>query len=110
MIALGPRARALEASYRLGDKSAKRELDEMNDNTTFAWVATVISTAVVLVAVSAIQACRSHESEKVRHGAELRLQYVRSCRMTPDEAERVVPGADSALTSRPVVEAQEPAK
>lgn len=83
---------ALRAAALLGDRSAARELEEMQENTLWA-ILTICGTIVVVVAtvclthgcdVDSVNTERSNQRRQ-----ELRLKYIEQCKMTPDEVIKV---------------------
>jgi len=91
------RWRALQAAAILGDRVAKRELEQMSENFYITTAITVVSVCIVVVIGLGLGHCNTtsaHEADRQsqleEHAQKLRLEYVRKC-VPPDMAERLAP-------------------
>ena len=106
-----PRA-ALKAAALLGDKAAIRELEIMSNNLKWVTIVFVVVAGMTTAGFFSWQGCVSNTAKqedrrmvetkaeidlklkRLQEAAALRTRYVTSCRMTPDQAELVLPDDD----------------
>ncbi len=113
--------KALQASALLGDKRAIQELQRMSDNLKWTSIVFLVVTGMTTAGFFSWQGCVSNTSKtedrrmvetkaeinlklkRLQEAAALRTRYVTSCKMTPDQAEAVVPDDDPPAPVIPVV-------
>lgn len=101
--------KALQAAAMLGDKQAARQVEIMRSNLTLVLIVLFVVGGGAVFGVVGLQFCTREqeieaekEAEELRlkgelwkqkqdDAAELRLKYVQSCRVTPEQAEQLYP-------------------